>query len=83
MLNRDVVVRRYSDYIDACNRRAWDELANFGADRVLVNGSIRTRREYVADIMATTDVFPDYHWEVRRAVVEGEWLALHLYDTGT
>lgn len=83
VLNRDAFIRRYSDYLDACNRRAWDELRTFVADRVLVNGSTRTRREYVADVMATTAVFPDYRWELRRVVLEGEWLAVHLHDTGT
>ncbi len=83
MPNRDEVIRRYLDYLDACNRRAWDELPEYLADRVLVNGSPRSPREYVADVMATAAVFPDYRWELRRAVLEGEWLAVHLYDTGT
>lgn len=76
-------MRRYEQYVDACNRRAWDELGAFVADCVLVNGSVRSRREYVADVVATTSTFPDYRWEVRRVVVEGDWLAVHLRDTGT
>ncbi len=83
MPNRDEVIRRYSGYLDACNRRDWDEVHGYLADCVLVNGSARSRREYVADIVATTSVFPDYRWELRRAVLEGEWLAVHLHDTGT
>lgn len=83
MPSRDEVVRRYSEYLDACNRRAWGELSGYVADHVLVNGSVRSRREYVADIEATTLVFPDYRWELRRVVLEGEWLAVHLHDTGT
>ena len=81
--SRDEIVRRYSEYIDACNRRAWDEVGNYVAARVLVNGSARSRSEYVADVVATTSVFPDYRWELRRVVLEGEWLAVHLHDTGT
>ena len=80
---RDEIVRRYRDYIDACNRRAWDEVGDYVAARVLVNGSTRSRREYVADVVATTSAFPDYRWELRRVVLEGEWLAVHLHDTGT
>jgi predicted ester cyclase len=79
----DEVVSRYSKYIDACNRRAWDELAGYVADCVLVNGLARSRREYVADVVATISVFPDFRWELRRVVLEGEWLAVHLHDTGT
>jgi predicted ester cyclase len=80
---REEVVRWYLDYLDACNRRAWDELEHFLAETVLVNGRARTRREYVADIMSTVAVFPDYRWELRRIVFEGEWLAVHLHDVGT
>ena len=83
MLNRDEVVRRYEEYIEACNRRDWRKLGTFVADSVLVNGSARSRSEYVADVIATTEAFPDYRWELRRVVLEGEWLAVHLHDTGT
>ncbi|MEU0090705.1 ester cyclase [Kribbella sp. NPDC006257] len=83
MSSRDEVVRRYRDYLDACNRRAWDEIGTFVADSVLVNGIIRSRSEYIADVQHTFSIFPDYRWELRRAVQEGEWLAVHLYDTGT
>ena len=27
--------------------------------------------------------FPDYHWELRRLVVDPPWIAAHLADTGT
>lgn len=83
MLNRDELVRRYRAYLDACNRQAWDELGGFVADSVLVNGVARSRREYIDDIRATLSVFPDYRWELRRVVLEGQWLAVHLRDTGT
>jgi predicted ester cyclase len=83
VLNRDEVVLHYRDYLDACNRRAWEEVGGHVADYVLVNGSPRSRREYVAGIVATTSAFPDYRWELRRVVLEGEWLAVHLHDTGT
>jgi predicted ester cyclase len=83
MVNRDELVRRYEGYLDACNRQAWDELAGYVADSVLVNGTTRSRREYIDDIRATTSVFPDYRWELRRTVVEDQWLAVRLRDTGT
>lgn len=76
-------MRRYQAYLGACNRRAWDEVGGYLADSVLANGLVRSRREYVDDIVATISVFPDYQWELRRVVVEGQWLAVHLRDTGT
>ncbi len=83
MPSRDEIVQRYEAYLEACNRRDWGEVGAFLADRVLVNGVERTRAEYVADVRRTTMIFPDYRWELRRAIHEGEWLAVHLYDTGT
>ncbi|MEV6281938.1 ester cyclase [Kribbella sp. NPDC051770] len=83
MPSRDEIVRWYGEYLDACNRRDWEAVAAFVAEQVLVNGETRSRAEYVAGVRRTTMIFPDYRWELRRAVVEGEWLAVHLYDTGT
>lgn len=77
------LVRQYERYLDACNRRAWGEVELLVADWVIVNGHTQTRSQYVANIVATTEIFPDYRWELRRAVVEGEWIAVHLFDTGT
>jgi predicted ester cyclase len=83
MGTRDAVVNRYLSYLDACNRRAWEELREYLAESILVNGTPRTQDEYLSDVAATTDTFPDYQWQLVRAVVEGEWLAVHLWDTGT
>jgi predicted ester cyclase len=57
MPTRAEVVHRYREYLSACNRRAWDERGSFLADSVLVNGVIRSRSEYVADIVRTTATF--------------------------
>ncbi len=38
MTARADVIRRYLDYLGACNRQAWDELPQFLAETVLVNG---------------------------------------------
>ncbi len=83
MTARAEVIRRYLDYLDARTRHAWDELPPFLAETVLVNGQSRTQAEYVADLMATIDVFPDYSWDLRRALVDGQWLAVHLTAGGT
>jgi predicted ester cyclase len=83
MSSRAEVLRLYRDYLEACNQRAWDGIGSFVADPVLVNGVTRSRSEYVAAVQHTISIFPDYRWELRRVVQQGEWLAVHLYDTGT
>ncbi len=73
----------YTSYLAACNERDWEGVASFVHLSVLVNGVRLTQQEYVADIKKTITVFPDYAWELRRAVEQPPWLAVHLHDTGT
>lgn len=82
-MTRDEIVTRYVAYLDACNRHACPDLAPFLADILLVNGRARTKGEYAADLAELVEAFPDYRWELRRAVVDGEWLAVRLRDVGT
>jgi predicted ester cyclase len=82
-VTRDQIVARYEAYLDACNRHAWDELAPFLADTVIVNGVVRTKAEYAADLSRIDHAFPDYRWQLQRAVVEADWLAVRLRARGT
>jgi predicted ester cyclase len=77
------VLELYRRYLDVCNRHAFSELAPCLRDVVLVNGRERTAREYMDDLDAVVRAFPDYRWELQRAVVEEPWLAVHLTDRGT
>lgn len=82
-MTREEMLRRYEEYLSVCNRHAWDELAPFLSDHVMVNSRRRTPTEYSLDMQVLSLAFPDYRWQMRRAVVEGHWLAVHLHDTGT
>ncbi|MGL5859748.1 MAG: alpha/beta fold hydrolase, partial [Phycicoccus sp.] len=73
----------YARYLAACNRRDWGEVVRLVADPVVVNGVARTPTGYADDLRALVAVFPDYRWTVRRCVVEGDRLAVHLEDRGT
>jgi predicted ester cyclase len=77
------ILEVYKAYLAACNSRAWETIAGFVHSSVLVNGSQRTREQYVDDIRKTVAVFPDYVWEIRHVVAQAPWLAVHLHDTGT
>ena len=50
---------------------------------MLVNGVSISRAEYMANLAALQDVFPDYQWRLRRTVVEPPWFAVHLETSGT
>jgi predicted ester cyclase len=73
----------YERYIALCNGHRFDLLHELIADDVRVEGVTRGVRGYIADLEAAVAVFPDLHWEIQHVVVEGEWLAAHLFDTGT
>jgi predicted ester cyclase len=77
------VLEMYTAYLAACNDRAWNAIAGFVHSSVLVNGVQRTRAQYVDDIRQTINIFPDYAWELRHAVEQKPWLAVHLRDKGT
>ena len=81
--SREEVVAFYDRYLDACNRRAADELGAYVDERVRVNGHDKTLAEYGTDLLAVGEAFPDYRWTVRHLVVELPWLAVHLTDAGT
>jgi predicted ester cyclase len=78
MTDRDELLDLYGGYLEACNRHAWDELSPRLADTVLVNGVSISRAQYMANLNALQDVFPDCQWRLKRAVVEPPWLAVQL-----
>jgi predicted ester cyclase len=80
---RDAVVTWYRRYNAVCNRHAFDELAPFLRDVVLVNGAERTARGYIDDLFEVHRAFPDYRWHIQRVLVDEPWVAVHLADRGT
>ena len=83
MADRDELLDLYAGYLEACNRHAWDELSPRLADTMLVNGQPISFAEYLANLAALQDVFPDYQWQMKRTVMEPPWLAVHLETSST
>jgi predicted ester cyclase len=80
---RKSVLAIYARYNAACNRHAFDELAEFVHPVVRVNGSDQTLQQYADGLFEVHRAFPDYRWEIQRTVVEEPWLAVHFHDAGT
>lgn len=72
--------RRYNAF---CNAHAYEDLGEFVAADVVINGGDRGVDAYRDALRMVVDAFPDYHWELRHLVVDEPWLAAHLTDTGT
>lgn len=81
--DRAELVAFYRRYLDRCNERRFDELDEFVDDDVRVNDTTVGREGYLAGLRAVVEAFPDYHWDLRRLLVDGNWLSARLTDTGT
>jgi steroid delta-isomerase-like uncharacterized protein len=73
----------YRRYMAACNAHAFDRLSEFVAEDVRVNDEDQGLTDYVAGLREVVRAFPDYHWEIRGVLVDGDSIAAHFTDTGT
>jgi len=81
--DRSLIRAWYGDYLRHCNAHRFDELDRFVASDVSVNGAQVGLAEYIAGLRAVVDAFADYHWQLHHLLIDGDWLAVHLLDTGT
>ena len=73
----------YLRYLAACNAHDFDALDRFVADDVEVNGERQGLTGYVGGLREVVRGFPDYHWDLRHLMVDGDRIAAHFVDTGT
>jgi predicted ester cyclase len=73
----------YRSYLARCNEHRFDELADFVAPDVVVDDQECGLNAYAASLHELGRAFPDYHWQLRHLLVDGDLLAAHLRDTGT
>jgi len=73
----------YRRYNTVCNTHDFGRLGEFVAESLRVNGKVQTLCEYASGLRQVVRAFPDYRWDLRHLLVDGEWLAAHFADTGT
>jgi steroid delta-isomerase-like uncharacterized protein len=73
----------YRRYNTCCNEHRFEDLAQFVAPDVVVDGEERGLDGYADALRAVIRAFPDYRWELRHLVIEAPWIAAHFADTGT
>jgi predicted ester cyclase len=73
----------YGRYNTACNEHRFADLGEFVADGVVVNGDHVGLAGYVDGLQAVVRAFPDYRWDLRHLLVDGDVVAAHFVDTGT
>ena len=83
MRRRSEAAAFYRHYLAACNDHAFDRLPAFVAGNVWVNDEPRGLTAYAAGLRAVVAGFPDYHWELRHLLIDGDSIAAHLTGAGT
>jgi predicted ester cyclase len=58
-------------------------LGEFVASGVQVDGGVQNLPDYIRNLEAVVEAFPDYHWDLQHLLVDGQWVAAHFIDTGT
>jgi predicted ester cyclase len=73
----------YRRYNAVCNEHDFDRLGEFVAEDVWVDGSPTGLAAYANGLRDVVRAFPNYRWELRHLLVDGDWIAAHFADSGT
>jgi len=73
----------YHGYIAALNGREFDTIDRFVADEIAFGTQVFTRAQIVDMLKAIVDAVPDFHWEVRDILINGDRAAVSLWNAGT
>ena len=73
----------YLAYLKCCNEHDLDGMASFYTPTIKVNDVPMEPAAVTAQFAPVISAFPDWHWEIRHLVVDGDYIALHFTVTGT
>ena len=73
----------YLSYLECCNEHDVDRMASFYASTIKVNDVPMGPAGVAAQFAPLFSAFPDWHWEMRHLVVDGDYIALHFTVTRT
>jgi predicted ester cyclase len=83
MTQHDEYRSLYLSYLKYCNEHDFDGMASFYTSPIKVNDVPMDPAAVTAQFAPLISAFPDWHWEMRHLVVDGDYLALHFTVTGT
>ena len=73
----------YLSYLEYCNNHDFDGMSSFYTSTIKVNDVPMDPAAVAAQFAPLFSAFPDWHWEIRNLVVEGDFIAGHFMVTGT
>ena len=83
MAQRDEHRSLYLSYLECCNKHDFDGMASFYTSTIEVNDVSMDPAAVAAQFAPLISAFPDWHWEIRHLVVDGDYIAVHFRVTGT
>ena len=83
MTQRDEYRSLYLSYLEYCNEHDFDRMASFYTSTIKVHDVPMDPADVTAQFVPLISAFPDWHWEMRHLVVEGDNIAVHFAVTGT
>jgi predicted ester cyclase len=83
MTQREKLRSLYLSYLECCNEHDVDRMASFYTSTIKVNDVPMGPAGVAAQFAPLFSAFPDWHWEMRHLVVDGDYVALHFTVTGT
>ena len=83
MTHREKLRSLYLSYLECCNEHDVDRMASFYTSTIKVNDVPMGPAGVAAQFAPLFSAFPDWHWEMRHLVVDGDYIALHFTVTGT
>ena len=83
MTQRDKHQSLYLSYLEYCNKHDLDRMASFYTSTIKVNDVPMDPAAVATQFAPLFSAFPDWHWEIRNLVVDGDYVALHFTVTGT
>ena len=83
MTQRDEHRSLYLSYLECCNKHDFDGMASFYTSTIEVNDVAMDPAAVAAQFAPLISAFPDWHWEIRHLVVDGDYIAVHFRVTGT
>jgi predicted ester cyclase len=80
---RDEYRSLYLSYLKYCNEHDLDRMASFYTSTIKVNDVLMDPAAVAAQFAPLISAFPDWHWEIRHLVIDGDYISAHFTVTGT
>ena len=76
MTQRDEHRSLYLSYLEYCNEHDFDGMASFYTSTIKVNDVPMDPAAVAAQFAPLFSAFPDWHWEIRALLVDGDYIAV-------